>query len=82
MTYIWTRDGLLEDDFGVGSQPRTPKGTEGREEVVSRLATAAESQGAVWVWVSVAEQWSSRSKLISLHTYQQSNPEGGQTGQV
>lgn len=77
MTYIWTKDGFLEDDFGVESQPRIPKGTKGREQVVSRLATAAESQGAVWVWVSVAEQWSSWSKLVCLHTYRQSNPEGG-----
>lgn len=26
MTYVWTKEGLLEDAFGVGSWPRHPRG--------------------------------------------------------
>lgn len=44
MTSIWTKDDLLDGDFGLGNRPRHPRGKT-VDEIVSRLATTASYTG-------------------------------------
>lgn len=62
MTSIWTKDDLLEGDFGVGSWPRHPRGVDGRRDSI-KVGNCCKLHWVLRLW-NPRELYGSRSQSL------------------